>query len=75
MGKIMKSGVDYSAPPMIDSYTKVESDGRYIPMTGGTVTGQITTNQTTFTTDNQLVSKKYVDDLFATLIDADNTAY
>ena len=30
--------------------------------TGGAVTGQITTNQTTFDNDQQLVTKKYVDD-------------
>ena len=37
-------------------------NSKYLPKSGGTATGYITTTQTTFNNANQLVSKKYVDD-------------
>ena len=48
-----------------DVYTKDETDellDEKLDTAGGQLTGQVTTTQTAFTEDNQLVTKKYVDD-------------
>ena len=42
------------------SYTSAAA-GTYLPLTGGDLSGQVTTNQTVFSSGNEFVSKQYVD--------------
>ena len=48
-----------------DYYTKAEIDatlGDYLEKTGGEVTGTVTTTKTSFTNNQEFITKKYVDD-------------
>ena len=49
--------------------------GKFLPLTGGTVTGPIYLPSTTPTTDTQAVTKKYVDDSVAGAGDTDLSGY
>ena len=63
MGIIIKNGVTYG----------VTDTSNLLPKSGGSLTGDVTTTNTTFT-NTSLVTKQYVDDTIAAL-NGNSTAY
>lgn len=55
-------------------YNKEQSDARYLQKSGGTLTGDVTTPVTQFTSTS-LVTRQFVEDAIANITDYDEEAF